>query len=260
MSWHWKGDEDWTAYSESDSTKIEKAYQKKQKSVKLNENYKIDFKEMIQHRIDDFNRQRQIKREAPEKEEKPKKRGKEQVEEEEETSKKKTKGESKPENPKRLIHDFKLMKEAQTKGEIGASAELIDDDLYRWEVKLFEFDPESTLAKDLAQYNNKHGINYLTLRFYFPPDYPITAPLVHIVTPKLIGGYVHNGGLCMSILMQGWAPGISPESLILQIRQLFMEGNARISNVNKIECFTEKEARDGFAMVAAAHSKDKSFE
>lgn len=40
----------WTAYSPAISTKIEKAYSKGQKTMKLDEQYKIDFKEMIQHR------------------------------------------------------------------------------------------------------------------------------------------------------------------------------------------------------------------
>lgn len=53
----------------------------------------------------------------------------------------------------------------------------------------------------------------------------------------------------MSILMQGWAPGITPESLLLQVRQLFMEGNVRINNINKKEWYTEEEARAGFNSV-----------
>lgn len=57
----------------------------------------------------------------------------------------------------------------------------------------------------------------------------------------------------MNILMQGWAPGIVPEALLLQIRQLFMEGNVRINNVNKKEFYSEQEAKSGFNM-AKVHS------
>lgn len=60
--------------------------------------------------------------------------------------------------------------------------------------------------------------------------------------------------------MQGWAAGIVPESLILQIRQLLIEGVARISNINKVEFWGEKEARGGFASAKQAHANDKSFE
>jgi len=161
---------------------------------------------------------------------------------------------------KRLAHDYKITKDAEAKGELSFSVELIDDDLYKWEIKLFEFDKDSQFAKQLEQYNKKHGVNYVTLRFYFPGDYPLKAPLVHIVTPKLVGSYIFGGGLCMSILMQGWAPGIVPESLVLQTRQLLMEGGVRINNVNKVESYSEKEARDGFKMAQSAHAQDKSFE
>jgi len=161
---------------------------------------------------------------------------------------------------KRLQRDLKITKEAEEKGELGLKVELIEDDLYKWEIKLSEFDPESELAKDLEKYNKKHGVKDLTLRFYFPQDYPLSPPLVHVVTPKLTGGYIFQGGLCMNILMQGWAPGISPESLILQIRQVFMEGNARINNINKVEFYSEQEARQGFHSVKSAHANDKTFE
>jgi len=152
------------------------------------------------------------------------------------------------------------MKEAETQPNSGWSVELVDDDIYKWEIKIWEFDKDSPLAKEMITYNKKHGVNSVTMRFYFPQDYPISAPLVHIVTPKLVGGYIHGGGLCMSILMQGWAAAIVPESLLLQVRQLFMEGNVRISNINKVEFYSEQEARQGFQAVKSAHANDKSFE
>jgi len=260
MSWFWKSDDDWKEYAAADSAKIEKAFQKKQKTVQLNDTYKVNFKDKIQFRMDDPDKQRDIKRVDPP-EKKGKKRGKEEETEEVEAPNKK--GKNEPEKvvqfPKRLQHDLKLTKDAEAKGDLSFSMELIDDDLYKWELKLSEFDPESQLAKDLVLYNKKHGVNFLTLRFYFPVDYPVTAPLVHIVTPKLVGAFISGGGLCMSILMQGWSSAITPESLLLHVRQLFMEGNVRINNINKVESYSEVEARQGFLSVKSAHANDPSF-
>jgi len=245
MSWFWESDDGWLVYSEKDSQKIETAWQKKQKTLKLNDTYKVDLKNMFQFRSDDPDRQRNIKREEAE-EPKEKKGGNKRLkEEEDEEPKKKTKKEEETKSvnnigTKRLQRDLKITKEAEAKGELAFTVELLEDDLYRWEIKLSEFDPDSQLAKDLVQYNKKHNVNDVTIRLYFPDDYPLTAPLVHVVTPKLTGSYIFSGGLCMSTLMQGWAAGITPESLVLQIRQLFMEGNIRISNINKVEFYSEQ--------------------
>jgi len=258
MSWHWETDDGWQAYSEEDSKKIEAGFQKNQKTVKLNDTYKIDIKKMFQFRIDDPDRQRNVKREEPKKAKRPK-------EEEEEEPKKKNKKEEEvggggKVGSKRLQHDLKITKQAEVQGELGLKVDLLNDDLYRWEIKLSEFDPQSQLAKDLKQYNQKHNVDFITIRLYFPNDYPLSAPLVHVMTPKLTGPYIFSGGLCMSTLMQGWAMGITPESLIIQIRQLFMEGNVRISNINKVEFFSEEEARQGFNTAQSAHANDKNFD
>jgi len=264
MSWFWKGDAGWVAYKEEDAKKLEQAHQKGQKVLKLNDTYKVDMKQMFQFRSDDPDKQREIKRE--EDEGKGQKRAKD--DDEDEAPKKKSKKGGKAEEKdgggavgvgsKRLQHDLKIIKQAEAKGELGLTVEVIDDDMYKWEIKLAEFDKNSQLAKDLVQYNKKHGIDYVKMRFYFPKDYPLTAPMVHIVEPRLVGPYIFSGGLCMNILMQGWAPGIVPEALLLQVRQLFMEGNVRIQNVNKKEFYSEEEAKAGFTM-AKVHSVCCSF-
>eukprot|EP00994_Dinema_validum_P003969 NODE_1990_length_791_cov_111.149596_g1582_i0.p1 GENE.NODE_1990_length_791_cov_111.149596_g1582_i0~~NODE_1990_length_791_cov_111.149596_g1582_i0.p1 ORF type:complete len:194 (-),score=32.24 NODE_1990_length_791_cov_111.149596_g1582_i0:142-723(-) len=69
-TWEWKSDlrtSDgtdwaWSDYAAKDSKAIEAEYKKGSKSFVLNKKYKIDFRNMIQHRTDDYNRQRDIRR------------------------------------------------------------------------------------------------------------------------------------------------------------------------------------------------------
>eukprot|EP00026_Physarum_polycephalum_P011073 Phypoly_transcript_11269.p1 GENE.Phypoly_transcript_11269~~Phypoly_transcript_11269.p1 ORF type:complete len:353 (+),score=96.10 Phypoly_transcript_11269:152-1210(+) len=87
MSWYWqkdlrkKGDtaDAWEAYSAEENAKLEKAYQKKQKTMKLSEKYKIDFNDMIQYQATDRNRQRAIKREEEGEEEEEEEESEEEV-------------------------------------------------------------------------------------------------------------------------------------------------------------------------------------
>jgi hypothetical protein len=46
---------------------------------------------------------------------------------------------------------------------LGFEASPINDNLYKWEVKLFGFDKDTDLAKDLEEYKDKHGLVSLLL-------------------------------------------------------------------------------------------------
>ncbi len=63
MSWLWKGDDGWQAYSTSENKKLEKAFQAKQELCKLNKTYAVNFQVQVQFRLDDEGRQREVKRE-----------------------------------------------------------------------------------------------------------------------------------------------------------------------------------------------------
>ena len=70
VTWKWKNDlrkkdqrgEAWESYPASQSTKIEAAFQKGAEELKLDATYSIDFKNMIQVRNDDYDRQRDVQR------------------------------------------------------------------------------------------------------------------------------------------------------------------------------------------------------
>jgi len=71
MAWYWKKDlrlkdenaQAWEKYNDADMKRIEKQYQKnKRASFAFDDTYQIDLERMIQHRKDDDDRQRPIKR------------------------------------------------------------------------------------------------------------------------------------------------------------------------------------------------------
>jgi len=69
MTWYFKsdlrlkGDVGWTKYDEDENDILEDAYQADKKTVKISNKYRVDFHEMLQYRVDDKTKQRDIKRE-----------------------------------------------------------------------------------------------------------------------------------------------------------------------------------------------------
>eukprot|EP00026_Physarum_polycephalum_P009930 Phypoly_transcript_10068.p1 GENE.Phypoly_transcript_10068~~Phypoly_transcript_10068.p1 ORF type:complete len:429 (+),score=105.14 Phypoly_transcript_10068:14-1300(+) len=65
VTWYWKDDKGWTPYSEVISYKLEAGYHKnKAKTVKVDKEREVDFKAMVQRRMDDYNKKRDVKREV----------------------------------------------------------------------------------------------------------------------------------------------------------------------------------------------------
>ncbi len=48
--------------------------------------------------------------------------------------------------------------------DVGFTADPIDDNIYQWCVKLFNFDPGTDLAKDLNEIHEKFDYNYIELQ------------------------------------------------------------------------------------------------
>jgi len=153
----------------------------------------------------------------------------------------------------RLIKDLQNIMNSDCRA-FGYEAKPISDNLYDWDVKLFDFEGE--LRADLNNYKRTSGADYVTLNMKFPKDYPFAPPFIRVVRPRFAfhTGHVTIGGsICMELLTRaGWSPGNDIESIIVQIRSEMMGGGARLDLGNTSD-YSESEARAAFERVARQH-------
>lgn len=81
--------------------------------------------------------------------------------------------------------------------EFSLQAELINDNLFEWHVRLFHVDPESPLAHDMLELDVEHILVHLI----FPENFPFAPPFMRVVEPRIEKGFVMEGGaICMELL------------------------------------------------------------
>jgi len=134
----------------------------------------------------------------------------------------------------------------------GFSVELVRDNMYLWEVKLFGFDPkDEQIARDMQRL----GVKYIVIHIKFPEDFPLSPPFCRIVRPRFAfhTGHVTVGGsICMELLTRkGWSPENSIEAVIMTIRSNFLEGGARLESAHG--AYSEAEAREAFDRLVRVH-------
>jgi ubiquitin-protein ligase len=103
-----------------------------------------------------------------------------------------------------------------------------EDSMDKWIIKLFKFDEDSNLHKDMLVL----GMDHIELEMSFPDQYPFEPPFVRVVRPrfKRQTGFVMNGALCMELLTKdGWNPVNDIESVIVSIRSLMVVGDGRLA-------------------------------
>lgn len=130
---------------------------------------------------------------------------------------------------RRLASDLYKIMMADTV-EAGFSLEPTDEDsMEKWRIKLFGFDEDSNLAKDLLVC----GMDHVELQMSFPDQYPFEPPFVRVVRPRFRRqtGFVMSGALCMELLTnEGWNPINDIESVIVSIRSLMVVGDGRLQS------------------------------
>ena len=150
---------------------------------------------------------------------------------------------------RRLAQDlFRIM--SQNHQEAGFSLQPKSEDCMKtWVIKLFQFDADSNLAKDMLVL----GLEHVELEMTFPDQYPFEPPFVRVVRPrfKRQTGFVMNGALCMELLTKdGWNPVNDIESVIVSIRSLLVVGDGRLE-----AAYNMSEKRYTELLEAASHSK-----
>ena len=109
----------------------------------------------------------------------------------------------------------------------------VEDQIDSWKIRLFQFDEDSMLAKDLMVL----GLDSVELEMSFPEQYPFSPPFVRVVRPrfKRQTGFVMNGALCMELLTSdGWNPVNDIESVIVSIRSLLVVGEGRLEAASNL--------------------------
>ena len=128
---------------------------------------------------------------------------------------------------RRLAQDLYRIMNQDTEVAGFSLAPQSEDCMDHWKIKLFQFDNDSNLSKDMQVL----GITHIQLEMKFPNQYPFEPPFVRVVQPrfKRQTGFVMNGALCMELLTKdGWNPINDIESVIVSIRSLLVVGDGRL--------------------------------
>lgn len=121
-----------------------------------------------------------------------------------------------------------LVRIMENERQIGFTAEPIDDNIYHWHVKIFDFDPQSELCQDLSVIEKNFGYNYIELEMMFQIDlYPFYPPLVKVMRPRLQGFMMQRVTNMEMLKLSYWSPTKDMQGVIQEIKA-FLQQWARL--------------------------------
>lgn len=138
------------------------------------------------------------------------------------------------------------------------SIELVQDNLYDWNIKLYKVDADSPLHADLVTYRKEYGVDHILLNCTFKDTFPYEPPFVRVVHPVMTAGYVLAGGaICMELLTKhGWSSAYGLESLVLQIAATLVKGKARIQFGAPKSQYSFGRAQQSYKSLLMIHEKN----
>ncbi|XP_077599282.1 ubiquitin-conjugating enzyme E2Q-like protein 1 [Stigmatopora nigra] len=156
------------------------------------------------------------------------------------------------------VRTRRLMKELQEIRRLGdnfITVELVDDNLFDWNVKLHQVDKDSALWQDMKE----TGTDFILLNVTFPDNFPFSPPFMRVLTPRLENGYVLDGGaICMELLTpRGWSSAYTVEAVMRQFAASLVKGQGRICRKagKSKKAFSRKEAEATFKSLVKTHEK-----
>ena len=165
-----------------------------------------------------------------------------------------------------LMREFKSLKLLELKGGLdGIGVEISDDaDGFTWKALITapEDDPQLPLLLGLRRFAELTEHEFpaaVELELSFTKNFPFDPPFVRVVRPRFefMTGHVTQGGsICIELLTaSGWSPAYSLESLLVQLRALFVSGNAKIDTKSHLKkmAYGKKTALENFRRVAGVH-------
>eukprot|EP00005_Dracoamoeba_jomungandri_P003665 CAMPEP_0174253666 /NCGR_PEP_ID=MMETSP0439-20130205/3032_1 /TAXON_ID=0 /ORGANISM="Stereomyxa ramosa, Strain Chinc5" /LENGTH=247 /DNA_ID=CAMNT_0015334815 /DNA_START=254 /DNA_END=994 /DNA_ORIENTATION=- len=133
-----------------------------------------------------------------------------------------------------------------------------DDNIYKWDVKLFGWDENSQIKEDMFLYESATGKGHVQMEVVFPKNYPHNPPFMRVVYPRFhqyTGHITIGGSICVKDLTKsGWKTVYAEEieTFFIMIRNLLVEGSALL-NMDNLSEYTEQEGREAFVRVAQQH-------
>lgn len=123
---------------------------------------------------------------------------------------------------RRLMKEYSEIQRMEHRPDSTFTAELVNDNLFEWHIRLHKIDPESKLATDMGEL----GIPHILLHVKFPDNFPFTPPFMRVISPRIEKGYVMEGGaICMELLTpRGWASAYTIEAVITQFAASVVKG------------------------------------
>ncbi|XP_066299443.1 uncharacterized protein [Branchiostoma lanceolatum] len=114
-----------------------------------------------------------------------------------------------------------LVKILEAEKELGFSAEPIDDNIYQWCVKLYNFAEKSTISRDLAVIQDRFGYSYIQLQLDFAIDlYPFYPPLVKVIRPRLQDAMMQRVTNMEMLKLSYWDPAKDMKTVLLEMKDM----------------------------------------
>jgi ubiquitin-protein ligase len=133
----------------------------------------------------------------------------------------------------------------------GFEIELVDENPFVWNVRLFNFPEDSDLANDLEQYHQRYelGEKDIVVEIKFTGAFPSEPPAVRVVKPRLqylTGQVTFDGFLCVDFLLpQKWNRHAHMDTIIQQIKNSLIENKARVDLRTHFE-YDTKQASEAY--------------